>query len=447
MVMEFVRGETFDSVFAACSGRWRSPRRAALHAGARRARARASRRHRPSRSEAGQPDADRVRLVKVMDFGLARMAGTEHLTNDGYMVGTPAYMSPEQVLGGEIDGRADLYAMGVVLFRLLTGAAAVQGRQRHRDGAEAAPRSADAGAPAAARNCPRRARRSSRARWPRRRDDRFQTADDLKGALRVLSELVSSEITRTMASPLPQSRVGPTLQPTLRTPASSIVRPCRRSVAAAPAPPPAAAPAPTAVARKPVAVMAAVAIVAWPRSRRRLFIWRGRPADSAVVPDDVAAPAASEPVVAAAPAPTPPAVATPPAAAPRRLTRRRCPKTAPASKPRPEVGARASRRAAAPHQWFRARPAFSSITFSKMKYLTVAVDGKVKDQDAQLRLDGEALHVVDDGKTLQTAAYSDVIGLFHSHSKEPKWTGPTGRPCRSRKSAASSRSSRARPTG
>ena len=56
-----------------------------------------------------------------MDFGLARMAGTEHLTNDGYMVGTPAYMSPEQVLGSEIDGRADLYAMGVVLYRLLTG--------------------------------------------------------------------------------------------------------------------------------------------------------------------------------------------------------------------------------------------------------------------------------------------------------------------------------------
>ena len=48
-------------------------------------------------------------IVKVMDFGLARMAGSEHLTNDGYMVGTPAYMSPEQVLGASLDPRSDLF--------------------------------------------------------------------------------------------------------------------------------------------------------------------------------------------------------------------------------------------------------------------------------------------------------------------------------------------------
>ena len=58
---------------------------------------------------------------KVMDFGIARVLGTEHFTQGGYMMGTPAYMAPEQVLGGEIDGRADLYAVGVVLYRLLSG--------------------------------------------------------------------------------------------------------------------------------------------------------------------------------------------------------------------------------------------------------------------------------------------------------------------------------------
>ena len=59
-------------------------------------------------------------IVKIMDFGIARVAGSEHLTSAGFMMGTPAYMAPEQVLGHEIDARADLYAMGVVFYRLAT---------------------------------------------------------------------------------------------------------------------------------------------------------------------------------------------------------------------------------------------------------------------------------------------------------------------------------------
>ena len=82
--------------------------------------------------------------VKIMDFGIARVAGTEHLTNAGFMMGTPAYMAPEQVLGDEIDARADLYAMGVVFYRLTTAQAAVQGRHAVCDGAVAGQRSADA---------------------------------------------------------------------------------------------------------------------------------------------------------------------------------------------------------------------------------------------------------------------------------------------------------------
>jgi hypothetical protein len=59
--------------------------------------------------------------VKIMDFGIARVRGGEHLTMEGSMIGTPAYMSPEQVLGEAVDERADLYSVGVVLYRLLSG--------------------------------------------------------------------------------------------------------------------------------------------------------------------------------------------------------------------------------------------------------------------------------------------------------------------------------------
>jgi serine/threonine-protein kinase len=65
-------------------------------------------------------------FLKVMDFGIARLA--EHhsepgraLTAAGIVVGTPQYMAPEQLFGEPVDGRADLYATGAVLFECVTG--------------------------------------------------------------------------------------------------------------------------------------------------------------------------------------------------------------------------------------------------------------------------------------------------------------------------------------
>ena len=60
--------------------------------------------------------------VKIMDFGIARVLGHERMTIDGSMMGTPAYMPPEQVLGHQVDARSDLYSVGAVLYRLLAGA-------------------------------------------------------------------------------------------------------------------------------------------------------------------------------------------------------------------------------------------------------------------------------------------------------------------------------------
>jgi tRNA A-37 threonylcarbamoyl transferase component Bud32 len=61
-------------------------------------------------------------VLKVMDFGIARLSErTSGLTEVGLVVGTPAYMSPEQLLADEVDGRSDLYSSGLVLFECLTG--------------------------------------------------------------------------------------------------------------------------------------------------------------------------------------------------------------------------------------------------------------------------------------------------------------------------------------
>jgi len=58
--------------------------------------------------------------VKVMDFGIAKLAGSE-LTQAGQLLGTPSYMSPEQALGEKLDGRSDIFSLGVVCFEMLSG--------------------------------------------------------------------------------------------------------------------------------------------------------------------------------------------------------------------------------------------------------------------------------------------------------------------------------------
>ncbi len=58
--------------------------------------------------------------AKITDFGIARFE-TSNLTVDGQFIGTPNFMSPEQITGRQVDGRSDLFSLGVVLFSLLTG--------------------------------------------------------------------------------------------------------------------------------------------------------------------------------------------------------------------------------------------------------------------------------------------------------------------------------------
>ncbi len=62
-------------------------------------------------------------LLKIVDFGVAaaQREGDTQLTKTGYVIGSPKYMAPEQILGKKVDERADIYALGVMLYEMVTG--------------------------------------------------------------------------------------------------------------------------------------------------------------------------------------------------------------------------------------------------------------------------------------------------------------------------------------
>ena len=76
--------------------------------------------HRASGHQAREPAARGRGKVKILDFGLAKNALVA-MTQDGALMGTPSYMSPEQIRGGTVDGRSDLFSLAVVLYELVTG--------------------------------------------------------------------------------------------------------------------------------------------------------------------------------------------------------------------------------------------------------------------------------------------------------------------------------------
>lgn len=65
--------------------------------------------------------------IKITDFGIARLTFEPNLTMDGQVFGTPSYMSPEQVVGREIDARSDLFSLGVVMYEMISGRKPFQG--------------------------------------------------------------------------------------------------------------------------------------------------------------------------------------------------------------------------------------------------------------------------------------------------------------------------------
>ena len=141
--------------------------------------------------------ADGSEVLKVADFGLAKVReGFEHasdkaLTQTGFIVGTPPYMSPEQASGVDVDGRSDLYSLGVVLYELLTGRLPFQSDTplgmliHHR---ETPP------PPPSGLGVPKPLAEFLLKALAKRREDRFETALQMEEALRLLALMPLPEL-------------------------------------------------------------------------------------------------------------------------------------------------------------------------------------------------------------------------------------------------------------
>lgn len=138
LAMEFLQGESLENWLArgqrpSVTHTIRIAREIALGLGAAHAKGLIHRDIKPAniwleQFPVSQPGAPPYR-IKILDFGLARKdKDDQHLTQAGYIVGTPAYMAPEQAHGDPVDLRCDLFSLGCVLYHLCGGAQPFQGK-------------------------------------------------------------------------------------------------------------------------------------------------------------------------------------------------------------------------------------------------------------------------------------------------------------------------------
>jgi eukaryotic-like serine/threonine-protein kinase len=123
-------------------------------------------------------------FLKVVDFGVAaaQREGDTQLTKTGYVIGSPKYMAPEQILGKKVDQRADIYALGVILYEMVTGVPPysrgdhMSVMYQHVQGKARAPQEVNPGLPPGLSDLVMRAMAVDKAK-------RFQTMDELRVAL------------------------------------------------------------------------------------------------------------------------------------------------------------------------------------------------------------------------------------------------------------------------
>jgi serine/threonine protein kinase len=130
--------------------------------------------------------------VKVTDFGIARITDSSK-TKTGLVLGTPSFMSPEQIAGKKVDGRSDLYSLGVMLFQMLTGVLPFRGDSM----AELMYKIANEEAPdirIIRKDMPERLANLVAVVWPSARD-RYQDGDQFAADLRAARENNEDSVT------------------------------------------------------------------------------------------------------------------------------------------------------------------------------------------------------------------------------------------------------------
>jgi tRNA A-37 threonylcarbamoyl transferase component Bud32 len=365
---------------------------------------------------------DGQQRARLTDFGIARTLGDSRLTQTGHAVGTVAYMAPEQVIGGQIDGRADLYAAAVVVFEMLTGAipyTATTTFTLMREVSDGVPRAALEALPAAAaplRPVLARALSPSPA-------DRYPDGHALRDALR---EAWGEEATNPAAHTLRPSEAPTAPVETVRPAAPAVAGLSRMAAVAvgvlllaagaggiawlrAPAPPAASAP--------PQAAAPPSARVDPPS----MPVTAGPPLATPVT----AAPATISPPVAAPPdtssAPSAPADA-PVKRSPRvPTTLPTASEAPPADEAPPSESATGSKKAASP----TATPA----EFTRVVLMMPVEDDDTEEMDVLLRFEGRRL-VVADAETrvpLRTVSYGSVSHASYSEvpSRLRAFRGPS----------------------
>lgn len=318
---------------------------------------------------------DQAGHVKLADFGVARVSsGTQDRTMPGTMVGTPNYMSPEQILGQPVGSRTDIFAAGVVLYQFLTGRQPFEGGgmfvvQRRILQEEAVPPSqVFAGLPTSLDTIVARA-------LAKRPEDRHETAAAFAQELRRVAADYLPAPPLPGSPGLPAAATRPPVDVPLEMPpagASPAPQSWVAPVAATAAPPAAAtAPAARSATRWPwwLGVAAGLVAAAWAWWPLRAPQPVPGPVQATTLPAPAAAPApppetASAPSLAAAPVVVAPVVtpaATPPDPAPSAGAAPTQPRPAPAASPRPTPPPKAERPAPSPPASPPAAPANGTL--------------------------------------------------------------------------------------